>query len=161
MNTRGQGTTEYLIILAVVIVIALVVVGVLGFVPGIGGSTTEQQSAAYWRGASPFSVLEYDFDDTAYTFVVRNNTEQQLTLTEITLDGPVTAASALSVADTVVGPGKTASVSGTYATLGDDCTDLGDTKTFSYDISVTYNTANITGKNQVGDRPLVGKCQNT
>ena len=126
MNIRGQGTTEYLIILAVVIVIALVVVGVLGFVPGIGGSTTEQQ----------------------------------LTLTEITLDGSSTAASALSVADTVVGPGKTASVSGTYSTAGDDCTDLGDTKTFAYEISVTYNTANISGKNQVGDRPLVGKCQN-
>ncbi|HIH16295.1 MAG TPA: hypothetical protein HA252_02735 [Candidatus Diapherotrites archaeon] len=160
MDFKGQGTTEYLIILAVVIVIALVVVGVLGFVPGIGFSTTEQQSAAYWRGASPFAVLEYDFDDTAYTFVLRNNTEQSLTLTEITLDGPTTAATALSVSDTVVGAGKTASVSGTYSTAGDDCTDLGDTKTFSYEASLTYNTANLTGKVQVGDRPLVGKCQN-
>jgi len=160
MNSKGQGTTEYLIILAVVIVIALVVVGVLGFVPGIGGSTTEQQSAAYWRGTAPFAILEYDFDDTAYTFVVRNNTEQSLTLTEVTLDGPTTAASTLSVADTVIAAGKTASVSGTYSTAGDDCTDLGDTKQFSYDASITYNTANITGKVQVGDRPILGKCQN-
>ncbi len=158
MNFKGQGTTEYLIILAVVVVIALVVVGVLGFVPGIGGSTTEQQSAAYWRGGSPFAIMEYNFNGTSYTFVVRNNTEQSLTLTEITLDGPQTAASALSIADTVVGAGKTATLTGTYSTAGDDCTDLGTTKTFSYDVTITYNTANITGKTQVGDRPLVGKC---
>jgi hypothetical protein len=39
---RAQTATEYLIILAVVIVIALLVVSVLGGIPSIGGGASEQ-----------------------------------------------------------------------------------------------------------------------
>lgn len=41
---KSQTSTEYLIILAVVIVIALIVVGVLGGIPGIGGGVSESSS---------------------------------------------------------------------------------------------------------------------
>ena len=46
---KGQGTTEYLIILAVIIVVALVVAGVMGWFPGAATAITEQQSKAYWQ----------------------------------------------------------------------------------------------------------------
>ena len=44
---QAQGATEYLIILAVVIIIALIVVGVMGGIPGIGpvrGSDNETET---------------------------------------------------------------------------------------------------------------------
>jgi len=55
---KGQGSTEYLVILAVVLVVALIVVGLLGQFTGFGKQAKEQQSRSYWAGAQPFSILQ-------------------------------------------------------------------------------------------------------
>lgn len=54
----GQGATEYLILLAVVLVIALVSVALLGFFPGMASDAQITQSQMYWRGASPIAIIE-------------------------------------------------------------------------------------------------------
>src|SRR3989339_168382 len=88
LHRKGQGTTEYLIILAVIIVIALIVVGVLGWIPGVGTGITQSQSQAYWASTSPFAMTQYEvFSDgsTAPIIVLRNQTSNKLTLTDIRL----------------------------------------------------------------------------
>lgn len=47
---KGQTATEYLIILAVVIIIALIVVGVMGGIPGLGNdpNAPKQSDVAKW-----------------------------------------------------------------------------------------------------------------
>lgn len=49
---KAQTATEYLIILAVVIIIALIVIGVLGGIPGIGSGIRSGADTTYWRTAS-------------------------------------------------------------------------------------------------------------
>jgi len=44
MNRKGQTATDYLIILAVVIVVALIVVGVMGDIPDIGPEKVGEES---------------------------------------------------------------------------------------------------------------------
>lgn len=56
MNAKSQTATEYLIILAVVIVISLIVVGVLGGIPSIGGGLKERALVAKWQVKSPLSI---------------------------------------------------------------------------------------------------------
>ena len=54
----AQGATEYLILLAVVLIVALVSVALLGFFPGMASDARMTQLQAYWQSASPISILE-------------------------------------------------------------------------------------------------------
>ena len=55
---RAQGATEYLILLAVVLIVALVSVALLGFFPGMASDARITQSQMYWRSASPIAIVE-------------------------------------------------------------------------------------------------------
>jgi len=55
---KAQGATEYLVLLAVVLIIALVSVALLGFFPGMASDMQITQSQIYWRSASPIAVIE-------------------------------------------------------------------------------------------------------
>ena len=56
----GQGATEYLVLLAVVLIVALVSVALLGFFPGMASDAQTTQSKTYWQSASPISIVEMD-----------------------------------------------------------------------------------------------------
>ena len=73
---KAQTATEYLIILAVVIIIALIVVGVLGGIPGIGKGAASRTSAAYWQTsdiAIPSYAIGQDGSADDLNLTVRNN----------------------------------------------------------------------------------------
>ncbi|MFH1663269.1 MAG: hypothetical protein ABH986_00370 [archaeon] len=145
---KAQGTTEYLIILAVIIVIALVVVGVMGWVPGLSGGITEQQSKAYWQSTSPFTMLEYKFSGTTADLEVQNVSANKLTLTEVKFDGVGTLAASVSFN---AGERKLVQLTALNA-----CGNLG--AGFDKNVMFTYNSKNVTGLVQIGDKGLIGKC---
>jgi len=55
---RAQGATEYLVLLAVVLIVALVSVALLGFFPSIASDAQLTQSKTYWQSVTPISVIE-------------------------------------------------------------------------------------------------------
>jgi hypothetical protein len=55
---RAQGATEYLVLLAVVLIVALVSVALLGFFPGMASDAQITQSQAYWQSSQPISIVE-------------------------------------------------------------------------------------------------------
>ena len=57
VQMRGQGATEYLVLLAVVLIIALVSIALLGFFPGLASDAKATQSASYWKSARPFAIM--------------------------------------------------------------------------------------------------------
>lgn len=59
MRMRAQGATEYLVLLAVVLVIALVGIALLGFFPGTAGEAQQTESKIYWQSASPIAITEW------------------------------------------------------------------------------------------------------
>jgi len=145
---KAQGTTEYLIILAVIIVIALVVVGVMGWVPGLSGGITEQQSKAYWQSTSPFTMLEYKFSGTTADLEVQNVSANKLTLTAVEFEGEGTLASNVSFN---AGERKLVQITGLTA-----CGAVG--AGFDKNVMFTYNSKNVTALVQIGDKGLIGKC---
>lgn len=145
---KGQGATEYLVILGVVLIVALVVIGLLGWFPGLGGATQEQQSAAYWQGTTPFAVKAFKLSGTSVSMTLQNQLSEQLTLTEIFLTNDD-----LGVADTVFQGGEQKTITGT---LGATCGSSG--ARFNYTMVLQYNQAGITGINQTGAKELIGKC---
>jgi hypothetical protein len=88
---RAQGATEYLVLLAVVLIVALVSVALLGFFPGMAQDSKVAQGRAYWSGASPVAIQEagarFVYDAVGnYThtyFRIRNNGNYQISLTKI------------------------------------------------------------------------------
>jgi hypothetical protein len=56
---RAQGATEYLVLLAVVLIVALVSVALLGFFPGMASDAQIAQSQAYWQSTSPVAITEW------------------------------------------------------------------------------------------------------
>ncbi|MFA5021313.1 MAG: hypothetical protein WC517_04625 [Patescibacteria group bacterium] len=56
--TRAQGATEYLVLLAVVLIVALVSVALLGFFPSMASDAQITQSQMYWQSATPIAIVE-------------------------------------------------------------------------------------------------------
>ena len=88
----GQGATEYLVLLAVVLIVALVSVALLGFFPGMASDAQLTQSQTYWRSASPISIIETNVrlnaaNGAVYPYLrVRNNGVYPVRLTGL-IDG--------------------------------------------------------------------------
>jgi hypothetical protein len=98
-NKKGQGTIEYLIIIAIVIVIALVVVGLLLQVMGQGGEIPEQTARIAWQSATPIAITDWAQTGTTLTLIMKNQAGQTVELNTVTVDG-----NTVSV-DTTMAPG--------------------------------------------------------
>jgi len=88
----GQGATEYLVLLAVVLIVALVSVALLGFFPGMASDSQIAQSQAYWQSVQPIAVSDlvaslhtsygtYNF--TEASFKVKNTGAYPLQITKL------------------------------------------------------------------------------
>jgi len=54
----AQGATEYLVLLAVVLIVALVSVALLGFFPSMASDAQITQSQMYWKSTTPIAIVE-------------------------------------------------------------------------------------------------------
>lgn len=149
---KAQTATEYLIILAVVIIIALIVVGALGGIPGIGRGSSSRAGAAYWSTAdvaiTSFSINEGD----AVILNVRNNMRNAITVNNITL-----ATDKMTTINQVLAPGQTKAFSGTM-TGANVCAAAGDS--YSHDVTIVYldRAANATYAFNGDSTKLDGVC---
>ena len=148
VEKKGQTAVEYLIILAVVIIIALIVIGVLGGIPGVGKGSGEKASKLFWSQA-PVGIDNYAISAGGTdTIIVRNNLDTKLTLTTFSVNS-VNVASG----NNTLSPGDSATLTGAIAA----CT-AG--QAFAYAVSITY-TDSETGAvyTYTGDgRKLEGTC---
>jgi len=81
MKMLGQGATEYLVLLAVVLIVALISVALLGFFPGMASDAQITQSQMYWKSATPIAIVESAAraqasagDDLAFPYLLLRNT---------------------------------------------------------------------------------------
>lgn len=149
MFKKGQVSTEYLVILAVVLVIALVVVYLVGGFSGLGAGSLETQSKNYWGSTSPFAIKAFKVSGTVMDLEVANNDLDRLTVTDVSVDGVSVFSNSTQFTS-----GETKVLSGT---LGTGCGAAGTPFTYN-NVVFTYNKGTLTGIKQTGTKPLVGKC---
>ena len=149
-SKKGQATIEYLVLLAVAIIIGLVVLGFMGWIPGVAGSMRERQSKIYWAAASPLAIADYKSATAGTTLQLENNAGSKIVVKSISLHGNQT---------NITGgyqqkPGQMY----TYVATGTTCGTLGET--FEYDnVTFIYDVVGgISGNVETGDRPLTGRC---
>jgi len=147
MSKKGQTAVEYLIILAVVIIISLIVVGVLGGIPGIGRGSGEKASKLFWSLA-PVGIDNYAISASGTdTVIVKNNLDTKITLS-------VFSVNSVNVANNnVLNPGDSVTLTGAIAACS-----AGDS--FVYSVSITYNDSETEASYTYdGDgRKLEGTC---
>ncbi|MDD5340022.1 MAG: class III signal peptide-containing protein [Candidatus ainarchaeum sp.] len=150
MIKKGQVSTEYLVILAIVLVVALVVVYLVGGFAGMGVGTMETQSMQAWGTAAPLAMTSWKQSGTSLQLEIQNNDVDTLVLTAVSMDG----ASVGLAANTTFTSGEKKVITVTTATT---CGAAGTAFTHE-NVVLTYNKGQITGKTQTGVRPIVGKC---
>jgi hypothetical protein len=155
---KGQGATEYLVLLAVVLIVAMVAIVLLGFFPGLAVDAKISQSDSYWRGtASPFAILEHSqaSNEANLTIVMQNKEADQRIINNITVNGSGIAGSLVPSPAAAryfsAGEKRTFYVDN----LDGNCTQG---NSYEYTINIDYSTAEGTDKMQWGEKPLIGKC---
>lgn len=153
MNSRkAQTATEYLIILAVVIILALIVVGALGGIPGIGRGTKSKTTQSYWEtqevGITSYSIKQNDM----VRLVLRNNQKYAITVLNVSLSD-----STMTTANKVLAAGQSEVFTGTV-TGSDVCVTAGDA--YAHPVIVWYkdNLNDVTYSVSSSDQTLDGVC---
>lgn len=147
---KGQGATEYLVLLAVVLIIALVSIALLGFFPGLAADARITQSSSYWRGeARPFAILDHTFNSTGAGALVLQNNDASGTFTITSLGVANGTGSVGSGAAFAPGETKTITVSGSSTGSAGGVYDL--------NVTITYTTPNGVTSKQYGAKNLIGK----
>jgi len=147
MFVKGQGATEYLVLLAVVLMIALVSIALLGFFPGLAGDAKATQSQSYWKAARPIGILEHSQSGTILTLLIQNNDPDQRVITRIDAGG-----TGVNTTSITLNSGEKKSINLISAP---SCVVGGN---YEYLLNFTYNTNDLSSLKQIGTKPLVGKC---
>ncbi len=149
MMSKGQVSTEFLVIMAIGLVIALVLVYLLGGFAGMGAGTMQTQSMQAWGTAAPLAVTGWSQSGTTLQLQVQNNALNQVILTKISMDGSV-----VSSTGTAFTSGQAQAIN---VTMPIACGATG--TTFSHmNVTFTYTENSITNQTERGPQPLVGDC---
>ncbi|MFT4312858.1 MAG: hypothetical protein ACMXYA_00455, partial [Candidatus Woesearchaeota archaeon] len=81
---KSQTSTEYLVLTAVVIILALIVIGILG---GFSGSDTGERTAEIVLRTGDVAVLEYASNESGTAFTVQNLRDRPITVSEVQING--------------------------------------------------------------------------
>ncbi len=152
---KGQGSTEYLVILAVVLVVALIVVGLLGQFTGFGKQAKIQQSRNYWSGAQPFSILEAKLSSTGGELLIKNQQMDTLFLKRIDVKTPGGVSYTVYDGNERFVAGEQKPI-GLNANVSKICSGPGEV--YDLEVTITYKSGDVDGIKQVGQENLYGVC---
>ncbi len=154
----AQASTEYLVILAVVVIVALAVVGVLGGFPTISKGISEKDSAMYWQAAD-IAIVRYFANSTGTWGILRNNKNfavklqnQSASPSSLRLGSSVTLSPGESTTNFYLLANSTSGTLCATAGAGSFLVSVADLQ-FNY-TDPTYGTVYIF----TGIKPLVGSC---
>ena len=159
MKQTGQGTIEYLVIIAIVIVIALVVVGLLLQVMNAGSGVPETQAKTTWKSAEPLAIIDWGVtsDLNKLQLVLRNSSAETIEFNDFNLSSSASDATDKDYNDTT----KSIASGATYTIYIDTLTNCTSGSKYSYPkegISIDYNTVNINNKTQTALADVIGTC---
>ena len=151
---KGQGATEYLVLLAVVLIIALVSISLLGFFPSMATDAKMTQSSTYWRGeARPLGIFEQSFNTSGNGSVVLVNNEASglIVVTNMSFTSPNGQVRYLAGVPLSIAPGDQAV--GTVANASSGIAGAA----YQFNVVIQYTLPNSVQATEYGTQPLIGK----
>jgi hypothetical protein len=150
---KGQATIEYIVLLAVALIIGIVVLAITNQMPGIGGNLREQQSRLAWKQTWPLAVEDYKGTNTTVdglVLMLRNKGDTKIIVREISANGNTT-----TITDNTPLSANEARVFEAKNTV---CNPAG--STFEYmNVSIKYDVVDgISGNVMRSDVSMIGRC---
>ena len=156
---KGQATIEYLVLLAVAIIIALVIFAFMGWVPGFAGSLKERQVRLFWSSQFPLQIRDFKVTNSSggMQMMIQNVGDSKVEILNITAGG---------VSDVLLSPSGTAArlaagESKVFTADAISCVGIGEVYELE-NVSIGYTVIDgISSMVETGERPLVGRCQSS
>jgi len=153
---KGQGSSEYLIIFGVVLIIAIIVVGLLGFFPGTSGDSQVAESKSYWNTALPFSIVDSSQSSNGaqtVSLVVENHGGYYAEISNVTLT--FGSSSATNATRQYFPPGERNVL---YVNSPPNSCQGRSGGVVQYNVVFQYDQDPLVGKIQSGSKPLLVRC---
>ncbi len=146
----AQASTEYLVIIAVVLVLALVILGLVGGFPSFSYNAQAGDSVRYWASsASPIAIIDFKQVNSSLSLRVENKAPVAVSITAMSLSAAATyPISGLPIS---LPPGGAATLNLTT----ESCTGY---QSISYAVNITYSTDQVSSLSQSGAKPLYVSC---
>lgn len=141
--SKGQGSGEYLLLIAVAFIIVLIAVALLG---GFGSPRSE--SAQYWLSSGSLSITEQVQTGTTLYLTFKNNEPNWLSIDALNVGGVIVTPREIVNA----GQSRTVSIPGMPP-----CSRNIDS--YEYSLTINYSSNDLPGQTKRGEKPLVGQCQ--
>ncbi|HIH31041.1 TPA: hypothetical protein HA243_06600, partial [Candidatus Micrarchaeota archaeon] len=169
MRLRGQGASEYLLILAFMLIVSITVVYFISDLSGAQTSISQAESATYWgHEAAPYRIseathilslpcpIEITENNSGYVFVLTNADEKEtVSLTGVSIDGVNRTFCLLgrdATTSVPIDPGKKVAISINYTK---DCRPG---KPHEIAVNFSYSKGDFDNRTQVGTKKLVLNC---
>ena len=146
----AQASSEYLIIIAVVLALGLVILGLMGGFPSFSYNAQAGDASRYWASsASPIAIIDFKQAGDALSLRLENRASVAIRIDSFNL----TAASHYQYGSLPLNlpPGAAATVSLTT----ESCTGH---QAISYAVSIAYSTDQVSGLSESGTKPLYVSC---
>ncbi|RME79505.1 MAG: class III signal peptide-containing protein [Methanobacteriota archaeon] len=157
---KGQGSTEYLVVFAAVLVIALIVIFLLGQFSGFSQKSLADQSKSSWAQMVPVAVEDFGpvgNGSTNVTLKLKNLDVKKLYIRDVLFDGTSATASTPTFGNAAkLNPGQDKEFEVQFGTVCDS----GDSgQMVEYDMQINYSyKAGGTQFTEVGSTPIRILC---
>ena len=152
---RGQGSTEYVVVIAIVLGIVMMTFSILGFFSGFTEGARLDESQAYWSNAArPFALIDWKYQASPAKLYlkVQNKAGSQLNLSSIVFSNRDISLSLDSGFPAQLQPGAIASP---IYSSSPSC-EAG--KTYEFDIWLNYTTPSVVNLTQLAVKPFIVRC---
>lgn len=147
----AQATVEYIIIIALILVLAIIILSVSGFFPSFAYSAQTTDSAKYWaESAYPIAIIDYMQENDKLSLILENRASANIDISEFEVTNAGLAYSRSSI-DSIPPGGRSSVILTTISCSG--------SKTLEYGVEIEYNTDSVSGLEQNGIKPLYIRCK--
>lgn len=144
---NGQGTIEYLIIIAIVIVVALLLMSIIFGLSNIG-TISENDAKLKWKNNTEWAITDWYSNETELIIILKNNSQSNLSLNFVTISD--TNNNPLS--QNTFAPNEEKQL-----TFNKTC----DGSSYYYSsVEINYASSLIPNRKQSEVAPILGKCPN-
>jgi hypothetical protein len=149
MFRKGQLSSEYLVNLTIIMLVALIVITLVVNASPIANPVPITQSKNYWSTTAPFAITEWKYSHKTLELTITNLDSKKLYLNTILMD-----TSLLYSSSDPFQPGETKIIN---ATTKAPCGGEGDFFELP-NIQIYYTKGSISGFTQKGDKAILGYC---
>jgi hypothetical protein len=152
---KAQGSTEYMVILALVLTIVLITLTILGFFSGFQEDARLGESQDYWANAAqPISIVDWKLVSSPpkLFLVVQDRAGSMLNLTSINMTSRDLGLNTPVGTPTALQPGQVANVT---FNVNASCQQ---NEAYEFELVIYYGTQTVGGLEQKGVKPLIVRC---